>query len=344
MHASVKVLHERCFSTPNLLRHLQLEPLRHVAPVLQHSDVVVVTGIGASEGPARLLASYLAEGRRAVQFIPLSGLLAGDHRPWVKTSGASCLIVFSQALSPNAKIALAARNDFATTLLICGPDVHIDERTMNGDRRPITILRHPPAGETGFLLRVAGPAVASALALVLGTMVLHGEADEGLLAQCAEAIEKRLHDSVPEVDLLQRPPAFLVLGRDGVERNHLLRWTLLEYLNQYDPPSWDLLSFAHGAFQNIFDDTRTLLLLRSSADEALDPVVERLREMLAPTRHTLLEVTSPLPRPWCVLEHLALVQALVLDHVRKHPRDLAEWPGQGRDGAMYTLDKLPAGG
>jgi len=339
MHESVKLLEQRCFASPDIIRLLDIKSFQRAATLLENGTVVFTTGIGASEGPARLLASCLSRRHRPVQFVPLSGLVASDHREWIRDCGNSCLVVFSQALSPNAQMALEAGKEFETTVLVCGPDVRVESGSKSWE-----VIRHAPAGETGFLVRVTGPAVASAIALALAQLVTRRPSYEEVQSQlrrCADAMEKRLQAAPPEVDFIQQPPAFLVYGKDGIEQNHLLRWTLLECLYNYDPSSWDLLSFAHGAFQNIFDAARTLILPRSTADEAFEPFVARLRDMLGQTRHTLLDVPSELPRPWCVLEHIALVQALVLAHVRRYPRDLGNWPGRGCDGAIYGLSELP---
>jgi len=338
MHESVELLEQRCLASPDLVRGLAVETFTPLATVLQGAKAIVVTGIGASEGPGRLLASCLAGPHRHVQFLPLSALMTGDHRPWTANSPDSHLVIFSQTLSPNARIALDAGQDFATTILICGPDVHVDA----GKR--FLVLRHPPARETGFLVRVTGPAVASAMALALAELVTRPSAHDDVrrqLQHCADAMEKRLRNKAPDVDFVANPPAFLVYGADGGERNHLLRWTLLECLDKHDPSIFDLLSFAHGAFQNIFDASRTLILLRSSADTAMALLVDRLGDMLGQTRHTLLDVASELRRPWCLLEHLAVVQALMLEHLRKNPRDLRAWPGRGHDGALFDLEGLP---
>lgn len=344
MHESVKLLEQRCFASPDLVRGLDIETLQPAATVLQVAECIFITGIGASEGPARLLASCLVGPDKHVRFIPLSGLITGDHRPWLTSNGPSRLVIFSQALSPNAQMALDAGKDFTTTILVCGPDVIVDDAAREIPAERLMVIRHPPEKETGFLMRVTGPSVASAIALALADLVTKQSTHDALrarLLQCAEAMEKRLQTIAPDVNLVECPPAFLVYGIDGVPRNHLLRWTLLECLDKHDPSSWDLLSFAHGAFQNIFTMSRTLILPRSSLDRAIDPLVDRLREMLGQTRHTLVDLSSDLPRPWCVLEHLTAVQALMVEHLQKNPRDLCTWPGRGCDGALYRLDKLP---
>ena len=74
---------------------------------------VVTTGIGASEGPARVLAWLLQHvvGLRA-GFRPLSQLLAESPR-----RESALLVLFSQGLSPNAQLALALAPRFHKLLV-----------------------------------------------------------------------------------------------------------------------------------------------------------------------------------------------------------------------------------
>jgi hypothetical protein len=344
MHETLKLLEQRCFSTPGHLRHLSTAPLELVQGILQTASSTFVTGIGASEGPARLLVSCLSSSaEKPAQFIPLSGLVAGDHAAWTAGGQAAVLVIFSQALSPNARMALEAGRDFSATILVCSSDVVIDASIRSASGMNLHVVTHPPEGETGFLLRVTGPAIASAIALGLAALVTTEntavEVREQWLA-CADAMEMRIHTPHPDVDLVKQPPIFLVYGQGGIERNHLLRWTLLEILQQCDPPVWDMLNFAHGAFQNIFETSRTIIVPRSLQDSFLEELIRRLHDMLRQTRHTLLDIPSELPRPWSMLEHLATVQAFVLEHLRRNPRDLCAWPGRGCDGALYLLDRM----
>jgi hypothetical protein len=338
MHPSVALLERRCLESPELVRTLYIEALEPLAIKLRHAASILCTGIGASEGPARLLASCLASQGRLARFIPLSALMTGDHRQWTAGRHPSLLVVFSQALSPNAKMALELAGDFSETILVCGIDTPFDERLQS-----LSVLRHPPERESGFLLRVTGPAVASAVALALVTLATTEASCAEIreqLRQVADAMDMRLRAGPGSLDLIEHPPAFLVYGMDGAERSHLLRWTLLECLDMHDPPIWDLLSFAHGPFQSTYDASHTLIVPWSKADVAIERLLGRLADMLGQTKHKLIDVPSELPRPWCTLEHLAMIHALVLDHLRRHGRDLGSWPGKGCDGPLYTLKTM----
>lgn len=344
MHESVKLLEQRCHASPACIRGLPMTSLEIARILLRQATMTLVTGLGASEGPARLLASCLSTYQRAARFMPLSGLVAGDHAEWTAGERGTVLVIFSQSLSPNARMALDAGRDFSATILVCGADVRVDDAIRSASGMNLHVIQHPPDQETGFLMRVTGPAVASAVALGLAALTTTDENSLETREQlmiCADAMEMRIYTRPPDANFIESPPAFLVYGNDGIERNQLLRWSMLECFEKYVPPMWDLFSFAHGAFQNIFDSPRTLIMVRSLEDPSITGLLDRLREMLRKTRHTLIDVPSELPRPWCVLEHLAMVQAFMLEHLRRNPRDLRTWPGQGHDGPLYLLRQMP---
>jgi hypothetical protein len=63
----------------------------------------------------------------------------------------------------------------------------------------------------------------------------------------------------------------------------------------------------------------------------------RLASMLQPGRHRLLRLTSTLEEPWCLLEHLVQLDALMVATARARGLALSPWPGQGEDGPLYGL-------
>nr|MCU0684246.1 hypothetical protein [Polyangiaceae bacterium] len=124
----------------------------------------LVTGIGASEGPARFLVHLLRTelGLRA-RFAPLSSFLPERDAP-----PADALVIFSQGLSPNARLALERASAYERALLVTGlePDAHAPPaspaRTLaDYQARGLGIWCHPPPSEDGLLLRVQGPAAAT---------------------------------------------------------------------------------------------------------------------------------------------------------------------------------------
>ncbi len=81
---------------------------------------VVTTGIGASEGPARLLAQLLVENGLAARFHAASRF-GGD------TPHGDLLVVFSQGLSPNVLGALRCGERFRHVWLVTGLDAETSD-------------------------------------------------------------------------------------------------------------------------------------------------------------------------------------------------------------------------
>lgn len=273
----------------------------------------VVTGVGASEGPARLFAGELAD--RAARFVPISTFL-GAPPP------ADVLVVVSQGLSPNARLALRHHGAYRAAILVTARQVALDG---------VTVLAHGPVEDEEGLLRVLGPALATRMLLHLAEHVrgvrYPGALREAMARAAAEA---------PNVELAFGPPAILAFGADG-ERAHGLRTKLLEALLGPEPPIWDLCGVVHGPLQSFYDERRVLLVLEGSAEARF--LRERLAQVIAPERHRLHVFRAELPGPLAYFEYAAAFDRVVLAALRARPRDLAAWPARGCDGAIYDLGR-----
>ncbi len=318
---------------------------------------VVTTGVGCSEGPARLLATLLGGLGIRARFTPLSsfvgreqaasepggaarercgaGLLASARGDAVLHAPAGdLLVVFSQGLSPNATLALGAAGHYARSLLLTSL-AETDSRLSAYVAAGLEVVTLPPREEEGLLLRVQGPAVASLAACLVAEQLAADEsewprADASLVAAVGAARSRvTAPDSWPE-----GPFALLTSGDHGALYRGLTS-TLVEGLLVPEPPLWDLLSVAHGPFQQFYDHPITLLALTSP--ETPSWLLDRLSEILVPGRHTLLRLDATLPNHLALLEHQAQLAALLLEGLRRRPRDLARWPGQGCDGPLYGL-------
>ena len=253
-----------------------------------------------------MLARSLAARGWPVAVVPPSRFAVDDP--------AHALCVVSQGLSPNARLAL----DGATgpTLLITAADAD------HG-----TVLRHGPAAENNMLVRVVGPVLATLAALRFAGLV-----DERAL----DAVPQRsavAHCDVPEARFDRLA---IITAGDYCDLAHGFRWKLLETLGFGDPPVYDVLQFAHGPFQQLYHE-RVLLIVLDRGTPREQPLFARLREMVVPERHTTLRLTATLPAPLCWFEHDALLNHVVLELLRRHPRDLINWPGKGRDQSLYGL-------
>jgi creatinine amidohydrolase len=318
--SGLALLRERCDriipALVSALRAPRVEPLPGPWPL-------VTTGIGGSEGPARLLASLLQERGVAARFAPLSSFLEGPP------AGRS-LVLFSQGLSPNARLALAHHERYERALLATGLDsTHPTLATLVS--RGLAVLPLPAEDEGGLLVRLVGPALASLAAMRLAGAVL--PSTERIVA-ALEAAAGRARS----LGVLPPGPLALVSSGAPTERCEGLRWRLLEGLLRPAVSLWDVLSVAHGPFQGFHGDEQTLVLLETPGQGALG---DRLEAMLRPGRHRLLRLASTLEEPWCLLEHLVQVDALMLATLEETPHPLSPWPGQGEDGPLYEVGRHP---
>lgn len=316
---------------------------------------VFTTGIGASEGPARVLADLLGRAGRRASFLPLSQLVAEAGLPGGACAG-SLLVLFSQGLSPNAELALAQAPRFRRLLVYTSvrPDAAGDRAAAalaRAARTGALIAVLPPACEDRLFLRVLGPATATLAALQLVEALVRdsdsGEAGWPLhrlpAAASAALAEGRARCAAFAAEhglgalLAERPdlPIALLTTAGYGELCHSLRWQLLEGAGQREPAVWDALGFAHGPLQQVYRNHSLLLALRHPGERAAE-LWPRLRRVLLP-QHRYLELPASLPAPLALVEHQLQIGALVLEALRAVDWDLQRWPGQGRDGALYDL-------
>jgi creatinine amidohydrolase len=299
------------------------ETARACGPAPASRAAIVTTGIGASEGPARAMAAFARAAWGApATFVPLSAFVDG-------APAGERLIVFSQGLSPNARLALARANDFAGAALFtsvrraaAAPEVGAALDAFGGE---VVVL--PQCAEEGTLVRVLGPPSAL-FAAALYTGLARAE-ELGLLLS---AIASANVDAAP----LDRRVAFVTAGGYG-GLCHAARNVWLEALCAPEPHAWDVLQVAHGPFQEFFEREILLVALERAAGE--EALFDRLEQLLVPARHALVRLRSELPWALAPIHHFAQVCELVCAALRARPRDLAVWPGSGRDAPLYELGR-----
>ena len=293
-----------------------------------------VTGVGGSEGPARLLVATLRSLGLGARFVPLSAFAVGD----VAALPAECLCVFSQGLSPNARVALSFAARFAGGVLFTSAPASplLAAFVASGGR----VLTLGPAEETGSLLRVVGPPVAMLAAVLFAHEVAGAPVPTRALAELPldlEASAAAARAALAALPAFAREAAvarvaFVTAGESG-ERGLAcglaIKW--LEGLGGDEPPTWDVLEIAHGPFHAFYTETRLLVALGDGG-----ALFDRLEAMLAPERHALLRLPARGPLARLVLE--AAVNELFLAAFERAPRDLREWPSKGLDAPLYALD------
>lgn len=306
------------------------------------SESFVVTGIGASEAPARAMAALLRAtwGVRAV-FVPLSTFAMGEPR-----AHGDVLVVFSQSLSPNACLALRRAPELTRAILFTSatePST-ASAREVLGQFRDrghvVTLPAHAGAAadaiarEQGTLVRTLGPCAATlASALHVGAATPD---DVPALLDAIETAPTRARAATAHIDdaRLDGRVAFVTAGDYGeLCSGSCGLW--LEALYAPRPPVWDVLQIAHGPFQEFYESPILLVALERPGPET--KLFDRLSRMIVPERHALVRLSSVLAPPLAPLDHFAQVHELVCRALRARPRDLRAWPGRGRDGALYDL-------
>ena len=288
---------------------------------------VISTGIGLSEAPARMLASLLADRGVCARFCVTSQVAEQGRAD-------DLLIVFSQGLSPNARLALGDTPSVGTRWLVTsvepGSATPAQAEFLAGClARGVRPIVAPPPAEGGALVRLVGPSVAALIAMRLAASI---SADTDLTEQLREA--SGCYRALPvEAALDDGALALIAIGMHP-EWVHAHRWKLLETLLREDPPIWEALQFAHGPLQTYYERRLTLLAFEAAGRS---PLAERIERTLRPDRHRLVRISSALPPPLAFFEHAATLDALLLSAVQASGRDLFDWPARDADGPLYEL-------
>lgn len=195
---------------------------------------IVTSGIGASEGPARVLAAVLAEAGMAARFCAMSRFATAPPT-------AELLVVFSQGLSPNARLALDGAHRCAARWLVTSVDPACSspakrELLRAFAERGFVPFVVPPKTEQDTLVRFIGPTVATLAALRLAALLLGDRARAERLAGAPRA-----YGACAEAAPLDDSPLALVTIGTSAEQAYAHRWKLLEALLRGDPPVWDVL-------------------------------------------------------------------------------------------------------
>ncbi len=286
----------------------------------------VVTGLGTSEWPARVLEWSMRDEGLSCEFVPLSRFItdapAGDT-----------LVLFSQYLSNNVAVCLREWTRYRQVVIVSA----LDDTQCRARLSELGITL-----SSFTLLTIATPIERNLLFRPLGPALMATTGVSSLLQACGlpslplEAIASSYESSqsVNEVDDV--PCLVLSLGRDAGIAS-ALAWKANEALGQ-PVPSWDAIGFAHGGFQAIFDAPKSdaVLLL---PDVLSSRVIEQgIRSMLEPRGHTLRVFrTSGAPAPFA---YDAAFTRYLLARIAIGSRDLEAWPGKGCDGAMYNLTNI----
>ncbi len=351
--AAYETLEARVRALPELLRAAAARPAPPPRVGLEAVRRVITTGIGSSAAQARLLASVLAEHLGCdARFRPLGAFL----EPTPAASADDLLVVVSQGLAPNARLALADLAAWRHVVVVTATEVASARNAGREDAA--ALLEHLAAvgveirdfgggaEEYGTLLRISGPMLGSlavlryaeALAIAAGKGRGFPRCDGATLAAAVAAARERAAPLLPVVrDGGLGGNLALIASGEYAALADGLRLKILEGLLVPMPPLFDLLELAHGPFQQAFPGASTFLALTRPDAAREDELLARFATMLDPSRHRLVRLAATLPSPYAVLEHEALVDELVLAGIAARAIDQGRWPGQGRDRPLYVL-------
>ncbi len=359
--AGLRLLQSRNASIPGLLRIALTSPVdeEEIARSIARGGVVT-TGAGSSAAHARFLASVLVELGVPARFAPLSAFL---ERP-SQAAADQTLIVFSQGLSPNARLALehAERWHAMWLATASGSDVAGSEAPPGGDddarRRALDdavaagahLLTYPGANEYGTLLRIIGPMTGYAAALRFAAAAA-GPSGSGVpwrdvaadeICRAVAGASDKLHDEAGDLAAHELETNLMLLASGThCERLENLRLKFLEGTLRPAPPVWDVLDLAHGPFQQMFARRVTLIALARADAGREDEMLARISTMLDPGRHRLVRLAAELPGPLAIFEHEALMNELMLRYISERRIDPCDWPGRGADTPLYGISTVP---
>jgi hypothetical protein len=241
------------------------------------------------------------------------------------------LVVFSQGLSPNARLALddpevATTRWLVTSIGYGATPADADRRLDHARSTGVVPIVVPPGDERGMLVRLVGPTVAHLVALRLAGHLGAPSCSASALADAATAYRSQPQPAWPK-------GSAIALGGVSAEEAHGHRWKVLETLLEGDPPLWDVVGAAHGPLQTMHSMPRAIVSLErpvaaglvARLDRSLSPAVQRVR--LRATRDDAL----------AVLELAAQLDQALLAALRERPRDLFDWAGRGAEAPLYDL-------
>lgn len=297
-----------------------------------------VVGLGASEGPARLFCNVANRLRvRALHVAPSNFLKRRNSR-----SPNHGLVLFSQGLSPHAKLALAQSPSYDATIVITSKtEAEVLSNLSKEVHHTVSVAHHPPGQELTGLLRVVGSTCAALLGLRIAQKLgyLAPQLDLQSIPNLYQTAASMVDEQMAEV-LTKRAPTLCLAGSDDLSSAHQLMWKWQEATCLRLPPVIDVLAFAHGPFQSIYDHEATILALRSESNSNEAEVWQRVNAILVPERHQVLNLTNAASFPLSYFAHEAAFLrhlAAVLVH---RGINLSSWPGQHADRPLYELNYL----
>lgn len=309
--------------------------------VIDLSQPVLITGIGSSASHGRYLAQLINSRRAgAAEFRPLSSFLSDSDSSSAENSGRQ-LVLISQGLSPNARLALSRRQNFASCAVLTSvteasaaraPELEKLRLELLNER--VTLFNFPLENEYQLLLRVVGPFLGY-LAVEAAAGASHNAGvDFGALATRAELTAKRVFTELWE-NVAAPQPFQLLASYPLCEVGENLAFKVMEGLFLSAPPIWDVLHFAHGPLQQLAAVPQPVIYCKQAAE---DPrLVSSVRQALKDLKLKLIEIDCAVSGPGAMLELEQIFNYLVLQGMQRFSINQRDWPGKGLDSSLYEI-------
>lgn len=338
------LLGQRLACIPSVLAGMLDAPRKPLRPASLESRRFVVTGTGSSEAHARYLAMLLnLHTDRAASYLPLSGFTVAEPESFADKT----LVVFSQGVSPNARIALNRRGDFAHCILFSATTPEAARAAGKHDRadllRKITgeggeLIEFPLAEEYTTLIRFVGPLAGYLAALQFAARFAGCRFPQPTAATILPLLQAKPPEDL-RTAMIGLPSAFsqgfnLVTAASISDFAQNLACKFMEGVFWPCPPISDFLQFAHGPFQQINAHPKPVIILQGgSAVEA--EMVSRSVRMLRDAGLGAFVIRVDAPPLYSIFGFESALNSLVFD-VMKHLRvNQVNWPGKGRDDLLY---------
>jgi creatinine amidohydrolase len=308
---------------------------------LKKYQAIVTTGIGSSAAQARYLAWLLRTYAALPSWdVPTGAFLAPPVDEAKDGAKDQALVVFSQGLSPNARIPLEAAARFGCTVLVTAAGAERGERAAalkRAEDAGIVVVTLPVNPEYEVLLRIIGPLAGYAVALRMASRHTQSiKSDPKSVAEAMAVASDRAEACLAAADpsLFSDPITFVTAGGYSYLTTNLCG-KVTEGMFLPPPAAVDALELAHGYLQEASGKPRTFVALTRNSQHDTN-LFSHVRASLDP-QHRWLEFEAKLPDPLQIFEHESAMNAFVLAAIAARQLDQCEWPGKGRDQSLYNI-------
>lgn len=340
-----RLLAKRLASIPGYWRGMLDSAAAYRARPHGETEDFVVTGIGSSEAHARFLTGELNRGDRVrAEFVPLASFQPGAGRSVV--SGHRTLVVFSQGLSRNIRLALDQRSRFHRLILFTAATVSGLRTAGQMDRAGrleelesagVEVVRFPLENEYEILIRVVGPSCGFLAArLWMDSLAPTWGVDPGRELAAIEAVDSTGLTTFFESHARACFSGFRILAPPSLAacgQNLVCKW--VEGVFGAPPQLLDFLSFAHGPFQQLAAHPAPVVILRPERDSEWSGLADRAIRMCDELDLPVAVVPLIASPGWEVIEAEHRFNLALLPLLERLGIDQRDWPGRGGDAPLY---------